>query len=167
VSAAAKLDAMQEAEARDALRRVCGASRWVDGMLAERPFATDDALFGAAEAVWATMERADILEAFTHHPRIGANIDALREKFAATADWSAGEQARIAAASEATLVKLRDLNLRYEARFGYIFIVCATGKSADEMLDILKARIDHEPRAELAIAAADQSKITRLRLEKL
>jgi len=167
VSAAAKLAAMTDAEARHALARCCGATRWADAMMERRPFGDDGALFAAADEVWAAMEKDDVLEAFSHHPRIGADVDKLREKFAPTADWSAGEQSAVAAATEETLLHLRDTNVRYEERHGYIFIVCATGKSAGEMLAILEGRIDNEPEAELAIAAGEQAKITRIRLEKL
>jgi len=161
------LDAMSATAAADALTRCCGASRWVEGMLARRPFGSSEALHRAADEVWATMERADILEAFDHHPRIGADLGALREKFASTASWSGGEQASVAEASEATLQALRDGNVAYEARFGHIFIVCATGKSAAEMLALLEARLPNEPDAELRIAAAEQAKITHLRLDKI
>lgn len=164
---AAVLDGLSEDDARAALSRCCGASRWVEGMLARRPFVDGDALVRAAREVWATMERADVLEAFTHHPRIGADMAALREKLAATEAWSAGEQQSVAAASEDTLRRLRDGNLAYEARYGHIFIVCATGKSAEEMLALLEARMHHEPDEELAIAAGEQMKITEIRLAKL
>ncbi|MEQ9081379.1 MAG: 2-oxo-4-hydroxy-4-carboxy-5-ureidoimidazoline decarboxylase [Sandaracinaceae bacterium] len=159
------LDAMDEDEARAALTRCCGASRWVEGMLRERPLG--DALFDKAREVWATMGRDDVLEAFTHHPRIGADLAKLREKFAATEAWSAGEQSGATSADESTLRALRDGNLAYEARFGHIFIVCATGKSAAEMLSLLEARMDNDPDEELAVAAAEQMKITELRLHKL
>tara|TARA_B100001750_G_scaffold91149_1_gene72001 strand:- start:188 stop:697 length:510 start_codon:yes stop_codon:yes gene_type:complete len=167
VSAAEVLNGLDDAAARAALTRCCGATRWVDGMLTRRPFADDPALHAAADEVWATMERGDILEAFEHHPRIGASLDALREKFAATAGWSGSEQASVAQASEETLHALRDGNVAYEQRYGHIFIVCATGKSAAEMLALLQARMDHDPAEELRIAAAEQAKITHLRLDKL
>ena len=162
-----KLDSMSEQEAREALIRCCGSSRWVDDMLARRPFGTREALYAAADEVWASVERADVLEAFEHHPRIGANLDALREKFATTKSWSAGEQSSVAQADESTLEALRDGNLAYEERYGHIFIVCATGKSAAEMLALLEQRLDNEPDAELRIAAGEQAKITRIRLDKL
>lgn len=166
-AAAAHLDGMNESGARDALTRCCGAARWVNGTLAKRPFGDGDGLLDAARVTWAEMERADILEAFDHHPRIGADVAKLREKFAKTSEWSSGEQASVSDASEATLTALRDGNLAYEARYGHIFIVCASGKSAAEMLALLQARMDHPPEDELAIAAAEQMKITELRLEKL
>jgi 2-oxo-4-hydroxy-4-carboxy-5-ureidoimidazoline decarboxylase len=167
MSAAAKLDAMTEPEARAALARCCGASRFVDGMLSLRPFGDDAALQDAARRVWATMDRADILEAFDHHPRIGADLDALRKKFSGTADLAVREQAGSMSAGESELARLRDGNLAYEARFGHIFIVCATGKTATQMADMLDARLGNDPDTELRIAAAEQAKITSLRLESL
>lgn len=162
-----KLDALDDTAAAQALTRCCGARRWVEGMLARRPFRDVATLHAAADAVWSTMTREDILEAFSHHPRIGANLAALREKFAQTADWSAGEQSGVSAADEATLERLRDGNLAYEARYGHIFIVCASGLSAAQMLAILESRMDNDPAEELRIAAAEQAKITHLRLDKL
>jgi 2-oxo-4-hydroxy-4-carboxy-5-ureidoimidazoline decarboxylase len=162
-----KLDAMSESDARAALERCCGASRWVEGMLTLRPFGDDATLHAAAQRVWATMDRADILEAFEHHPRIGADLDALRQKFSQTAELSAREQAGALHASEADLSRLRDGNLAYEARFGHIFIVCATGKTAAQMAELLDARLGNDPELELRIAAAEQAKITHLRLEAL
>jgi 2-oxo-4-hydroxy-4-carboxy-5-ureidoimidazoline decarboxylase len=167
LTAAERLDAMDEAPARTALTRCCGAVRWVEGMLGRRPFGTTEDLHRAADAIWAQMTRADILEAFAHHPRIGANLDALREKYATTSDWAGQEQSSVAAASDEVLVALRDANVEYEARFGHLFIVCATGKSAEEMLAILRRRLDHDHERELAVAAGEQAKITHLRLEKL
>jgi 2-oxo-4-hydroxy-4-carboxy-5-ureidoimidazoline decarboxylase len=167
MSTAGKLDAMSEPEARAALARCCGASRWIEGMLALRPFGDDAMLHDAAQRVWSTMDRSDILEAFDHHPRIGADMDALRQKFARTAELSAREQAGALHASEAELSRLRDGNLAYEARFGHIFIVCATGKTAAQMAELLEARLGNDPDTELRIAAAEQAKITGLRLESL
>jgi 2-oxo-4-hydroxy-4-carboxy-5-ureidoimidazoline decarboxylase len=174
MSAAAKLDAMSEPEARAALARCCGASSWIEGVLACRPFRDDAALHAAALRVWSTMDRADILAAFDHHPRIGADLDALREKFSrtadllsSTADLAAREQAGAIGADESELSRLRDGNLAYEARFGHIFIVCATGKTAAQMADLLDARLGNDPETELRIAAAEQAKITALRLESL
>jgi len=166
---AALLDAMDEADARAALTRCCGAARWVEGMLARRPFGDDAALHCAADEVWAAMGRSDVLEAFSHHPRIGADIDALRARFGSKGDlqWSSGEQAGLSEADEDTLRALRDGNLAYEERFGFIFIVCASGKSAAEMLALLRSRLHNDPDDELRIAAAEQAKITHLRLEKL
>ena len=161
------LNALSEHEAAQALARCCGAQRWVHRMLTGRPFADDDSVLAAADHAWSTMERADILEAFSHHPRIGADLASLRAKYASTAGWSLDEQRAALTASESTLLRLAEGNRAYEARFGHIFIVCATGKSADEMLSLLEARLGNPPEQELAIAAAEQHKITRLRLAKL
>jgi len=167
MSVAQRLDAMSGAEAQASLQRCCGASRWVAGMLERRPFVSDTQLLTCADETWAQMGPADYHEAFAHHPRIGADLDALRRKFASTATLAASEQAGALAASEAELEALRDGNLRYEARFGHIFIVCATGKSAAQMLGLLEARLTNEPDAELQIAAAQQHEITCLRLRSL
>jgi 2-oxo-4-hydroxy-4-carboxy-5-ureidoimidazoline decarboxylase len=156
-----------DAEARQLLLRCCGSSRWVEGMLAARPYASSGALFERAQAVWSSCGREDFLEAFAHHPEIGADLGELRRRFASTATLSESEQSGVSGASEATLLELRQLNQAYRERFGYSFIVCASGKSAPEMLAILQQRLPHAPEAELLVAAAEQSKITRLRLEKL
>ncbi|HEY6879206.1 MAG TPA: 2-oxo-4-hydroxy-4-carboxy-5-ureidoimidazoline decarboxylase [Polyangiales bacterium] len=161
------LNALSEADARAQLTRCCGAQRWVAGMLARRPFSSAPALHQAADEVWSALDTADYLEAFAHHPQIGESLDALRAKFAATASWSQGEQTAVAHADDATLLALREENAAYRRRFGHIFIVCATGKSAAEMLALLRGRIHNEAAQELAIAAAEQAKITHLRLEKL
>lgn len=159
-----RINALAEADAADAFARCCGAGRWVAGMLDARPFASTDALLAAADAIWAELGRDDYLEAFTHHPRIGADLASLRARYAPTAAWSQIEQAGVEQADEKTLTALRDQNVAYEARFGHIFIVCAAGKSAREMLALLTARLPNDPDAELRIAAGEQAKITRLRL---
>jgi 2-oxo-4-hydroxy-4-carboxy-5-ureidoimidazoline decarboxylase len=161
------LNALSLAEATEALTRCCGAGRWVEGMLARRPFASRAELFRAAEEAWAQLGAEDYFEAFAHHPEIGANATELRLKFGSTADWASAEQSGAVGASEATLLALQAGNAAYRARFGYSFIVCATGKSAQQMLELLRARLNNTAEAELVIAAAEQAKITHLRLEKL
>lgn len=161
------LNALSDAEAREQLTRCCGAQRWVAGMLARLPFASTAALHEAADEIWSTLANADYLEAFAHHPQIGESLDSLRAKFATTASWSHGEQAAVTHADDATLLALRKENAAYLQRFGHIFIVCATGKSAAEMLSLLRARSGNDAAQELIIAAAEQAKITHLRLEKL
>ncbi len=166
MSISAKLNALADAEARTALTNCCAAHKWVSSMLAARPFANDDALFKACDRVAATLTESDWLEAFAAHPLIG-DVDTLRQKYAATKQLAAGEQSGVDAASEATLRELAKLNGNYAERFGFIFIVFASGKTADEMLAILKSRINNSRDQELANAAAEQLKITRLRIEKL
>lgn len=161
------LNAAPVADAEAALLKCCGCARWAHDIAAARPFADRDALFARADAAWQDATEAEVREAIGHHPPIGADVDALRAKFAQTADWSSGEQAGIQGASEATLTALRDANVAYQARFGFIFLVCATGKTAAEMLALLQARIGNAPDIEWRIARGEQAKITHIRLDKL
>ena len=164
---AALLDALGDEAAREALRRCCGSTRWVAGMLAKRPFGSRERLFADARAVWSELAAADYLEAFSHHPPIGGNLAAARTKDATALAWSGAEQAGVAQAAEATLSALRDANATYLARFGHVFLVCATGKSAAEMLALLQARLPNDAETELRVAAGEQAKITEIRLGKL
>lgn len=161
------LNAASEAEAREALTRCCGSTRWVARMLAERPYASLRELLSLADRIWDDLDSDDHLEAFAHHPQIGVNLEELARKFGDTASWASQEQAGAALADAATLTALRDDNLAYAAHFGFIFIVCATGKSAAELLALLRARLPNDRETELRVAAAEQAKITKLRLEKL
>jgi allantoicase len=132
----------------------CKSSRWANLMIAARPFASWNAVEETAADIWKGNAREDMLEAFAAHPKIG--------------DYKgADEQAAVSAASESTLQELARLNREYEERFGHIYIVCATGKSAGEMLGLLRKRLDNNPEDELSIAAQEQSLITRLRLRKI
>lgn len=163
-----QLSALPLPERVVALLRCCGSTRWAQELAARvGSLSSDEDLFCTADEVWDRQERADYLEAFSHHPQIGADPAELRKRFASTSDWSAGEQAGMGSASEETIQRLAQGNADYLARFGYIFIVCATGKSASEMLKLLEARLPNDPELELKIAAGEQAKITRLRLEKL
>jgi 2-oxo-4-hydroxy-4-carboxy-5-ureidoimidazoline decarboxylase len=162
-SRAPDLDRASEADARAALSRCCGSTRWVERMLARRPFGTLALLRAAARTEWFALSPSDWREAFTHHPKIG-DREALRRRFARTGDLSEREQSGVATATEEVLVELREANAAYEARFGFVFIVCATGLSALEMLGMLRRRFDNEPAEEIRIAAEEQAKITDLRL---
>ncbi|MER3497473.1 MAG: OHCU decarboxylase [Chitinophagaceae bacterium] len=151
---------------RELLRQCCGSSAWIEKMLA-MPAAEDMIdLFEDAEEAWYACSEDDWKQAFAHHPKIG-DIDSLRQKFASTANWAEDEQAAVKQASEQTLQALAEGNKKYEEKFGYIFIVSASGKSAEEMLGILTARLTNDPEEEIKIAVDEQNKITRLRLEKL
>jgi 2-oxo-4-hydroxy-4-carboxy-5-ureidoimidazoline decarboxylase len=163
------LNALPEAEARAALTRCCGSHAWVDAMMAARPFPADADVYACAERSWNALSDADVLVALAHHPRIGENLELLRARYATPPDtrFSSQEQASVAQASETTLVALRDGNRAYEQRFGFIFLVCATGKSADEMLALLLARLGNERSTELATARREHAKITHLRLSRL
>ncbi|MFD2718377.1 2-oxo-4-hydroxy-4-carboxy-5-ureidoimidazoline decarboxylase [Hymenobacter monticola] len=151
----------------EALQKCCGSTAWVEKMAALFPFADAETLMREATAQWNELTETDWREAFTHHPKIGGDVEALREKFASTSQWAEGEQASVKQASQATLEALAAGNEEYERKFGYIFIVCATGKTADEMLALLQARLPNKPADEILIAAGEQDKITRIRLEKL
>jgi 2-oxo-4-hydroxy-4-carboxy-5-ureidoimidazoline decarboxylase len=164
--AVAELDELPSAQAAELLRACCGASRWVAGMVARRPFHTRDVALDEADDVWWSLDPDDWLEAFAHHPRIGERTGAVPQD-ARGAAWSAGEQAGVADAGEDVQAALAAANRAYEARFGHIYIVCATGKSAEEMLAIVRTRLANDADTELRVAAEEQRKITRLRLEKL
>jgi 2-oxo-4-hydroxy-4-carboxy-5-ureidoimidazoline decarboxylase len=161
-----RLDEAGEADARRLLATCCGSGRWIDRMLARRPYGSRYKLLRAARDTWFGLDAEDWREAFSHHPKIG-DRDALRTRFAATRTLSEREQAGVSGATDAVLDALAAGNADYERRFGFIFIVCATGKNADEMLGLLRTRIDNDLAAELQIAAAEQAKITELRLEAL
>jgi 2-oxo-4-hydroxy-4-carboxy-5-ureidoimidazoline decarboxylase len=166
MSAANLLNTLPNDQARAALTNCCASTRWVEEMLARRLYADDAALFTASEAVAAKLTEPDWLEAFAAHPLIG-DVESLRNKYAATKSIAAGEQSGVATASESTLQELATLNRAYADRFGFIFIVFATGKTADEMLAILNSRINNAREQELKTAAAEQLKITTLRLQTL
>ncbi len=161
-----QLNGLTPQEAFAEFMRCCGAKRWARGMTARRPFHSRSTLLAGAESLWSLMTAADWREAFAQHPKIG-NVENLRRKFASTSVWTAGEQSGVVGAEETMLTALAEGNNAYEAKFGYIFIVCATGKSAGEILEVLLARLPNGPRTEMRVAAEEQKKITRLRLEKL
>ena len=161
-----RLNGLPASEARSELLRCCASRRWAERMAAGRPYRDAGQLLAFAEDCWRGLPETDLLEAFAGHPRIG-DKEALRSRFASTRDWASGEQAGAAGASEAALEALAAANRDYERRFGFIFVVCASGKSAAEMLGLLKARLENARDAELRVASEEQSKITRLRLEKL
>ena len=168
-SASSPIDAFNDlpaAQARKALLDCCGAKKWAAQMLARRPFATENDLFAAADETWAALARRDWLEAFRHHPAIGSKKAKARQS-AGAKKWSAGEQSAAQQAAAATLAEIAEANLEYQAKFGYVFLICATGKTADEILENLRRRMPSDPEAELRVAAEEQRKITRLRLEKL
>lgn len=154
------------AEAAEAMvKRCCGATRWGREVVAARPYSSADALYRMADEAWWKLEEKDWQEAFACHPAIGSR-DAGKQD-ARASGWSAQEQAGTRGATPAVTEALAQYNQQYRDRFGYTYIVCATGKSADEMLDIVKARLGNEPAREVRVAAEEQSKITRLRLEKM
>lgn len=162
----AELNKLEKPALAAALRRCCGATAWVEQMSAAFPVADATTLLDLASTTWFGLRETDWREAFTHHPAIG-EVDSLPQKLADTRAWAAGEQGAVKVASPATLAALAAGNDEYARKFGYIFIVCATGKSADEMLALLQARLPNKPAEEIVIARSEQDKITRLRLQKL
>lgn len=161
-----ELNTLDEAAAREELLRCCHSSRWVEEMVQQRPYSSFAHLLKCADEIWPRLQREDWMEAFAGHPKIG-DMNSLRAKYANTRAWSAGEQSGVNEANEKVLQDLSEENRRYEEKFGHIFIVCATGKTAAEMLEILRSRMPNSAEDELKNAAVEQQKITRIRLEKL
>lgn len=151
---------------QEELFKCCGCVNWVEQLSSKLPFTSIDELKLASDKIWFSCDKMDWLEAFSHHPKIG-DLKSLEKKFASTAQWASGEQASVNSTTQNVLRELKELNDEYEKKFGYIFIVCATGKSADEMLLLLKQRLQNNPEEEMKIAASEQNKITHLRIDKL
>lgn len=135
-------------------------------MTARRPYESIEELTRTANEIWWSLEQSDWLEAFHSHPKIGEK-KAAKTVSEEAQEWSGQEQAAVQAASQQTLDSLAKLNHDYEGRFGFIFIVCATGKSAGEMVALLRERLQNDIETELPVAAAEQAKITEIRLKKL
>ena len=162
-----KLNSHSELEAHDQLEQCCVSKTWVNAMVTNRPFNSEDDLIKKAASIWyndCTTE--DFKEAFTGHPKIG-NVESLKEKFAHTATWAGDEQSEMSEADLETIEALSKANKLYEDKFGYIFIVSASGKSASDMLAIANNRLQHDIEDEIYIAMNEQHKITVLRLAKL
>ncbi len=165
-------NATGESAALQAMIACCGSKRWAAGMVALRPIVNPDALSEAADRVWSTMKRPDWLEAFACHPRIGERMPAAvgaklsNAVGAQSSEWSRQEQWSARTANDLVLAELARDNRLYELRFGFTYIVCATGKSAAEMLAILKRRMDNDDETELREAAEQQRQIMQIRLGK-
>lgn len=161
----AEFDHLEQAKKEDLLFKCCGSKRWVKKMMEMPPVEDLIDLFEDAEEKWYECTEDDWKEAFSHHPRIG-DLDALKIKFA-NDQFASNEQGSINEASTEVLKEIAHANKAYEEKFGYIFIVCASGKSAEEMLNLLRARLANSPAQEIGVAMDEQNKITKLRLEKL
>ncbi|MGH7579256.1 MAG: 2-oxo-4-hydroxy-4-carboxy-5-ureidoimidazoline decarboxylase [Gemmatimonadales bacterium] len=162
----AELNALSRSEAAERFRACCGSSRWVDAMIARRPFTGIETLLGAADQEWRESTAADRDEAFAHHPRIGER-HAAAPVGAAARQWSADEQGAAARADDVTRARMVEANAAYERRFGRIYIVCATGRSAGDLLADIETRLKNDPERERKVAGEEQRKIIRLRLLKL
>src|SRR5580704_9169341 len=157
-------NAADEATAFDAMIACCGSKRWARAMVALRPVSSVEMLSEEADRVWSRMEEPDWMEAFACHPRIGERKAA--HAVAQSAAWSAQEQSSTTQAAELVMAELAAGNALYEERHGFTYIVCATGKSAEEMLSILNRRLASDRGAELREAAEQQRQITQIRLGK-
>jgi len=156
------LNRLSIAKARETFLACCAATEWADTMTQRRPFHDLTALLAAAEEVWWDLTPEDWLEAFATHPRIGerSNTDDMHS------EWSSEEQAGVSDDDE-TRRLLADANRAYEDQFGFTYIVFATGRTAEEMLDLCRQRLEHDELHEYTVAAAEQARITNLRLRKL
>lgn len=162
----ARLNDLPQAEAESTFLDCCGSSRWARRMAESRPYTMLEDLYQKADDIWFALSPPDWLEAFAAHPKIGSKKAAPVQKARAAA-WSSGEQSGIAEAEDGVREQLAEANRLYEVKFGFIFIVCATGKTADEMLAICRARLGNSVETEIRIAAEEQRKITEIRLNKL
>jgi OHCU decarboxylase len=154
-----RLNSLQREEAEAEFLKCCGSTLWARRMAEERPFHDLQQLLAQGDAEWWALDPEDWLEAFSRHPKIGER--------AAARSWSEQEQAGAKSADDETRQQLAAANREYESRFGHIYIVCATGKTADEMLSLCRERLSNDPDAELRVAAEEQRRITHLRLRKL
>jgi 2-oxo-4-hydroxy-4-carboxy-5-ureidoimidazoline decarboxylase len=157
-------NAAPEAEAIEEMLACCGARRWAEAMVAARPIRSVEELSVTADRLWSTMGEADWMEAFACHPRIGERKAAIES--GQSAEWSQQEQSLVNAAEAAVRTGLAERNELYEERFGFTYIVCATGKSATEMLAILNRRLNNDRGTELREAAEQQRQIMQIRLGK-
>jgi OHCU decarboxylase len=160
------LNSLPPASAEKEFLKCCGSTNWAKEMTARRPFSSIAEFTDAADRIWWALSPKDWLEAFRSHPKIGER-KAAQETSAEALSWSSKEQAGVSDAPADTIETLVNLNNRYEEKFGFIYIVCATGKSSTELLAILRERLNNERDHELRTAAAEQAQITRLRLHKL
>jgi 2-oxo-4-hydroxy-4-carboxy-5-ureidoimidazoline decarboxylase len=163
-STLASWNAASADEALAAMMACCGARRWAEAMVALRPIAGIEELCDAGDSIWSTMKEADWHEAFACHPRIGERKTIHAP--AQSAAWSQEEQSSARRATVRVLAQLAVGNAGYEKRFGFTYIVCATGKSAEEMLAILNRRLANDPATELREAAEQQRQIMQIRLRK-
>ena len=160
-----ELNQLDDNAAYDWFEASCAAERWVNAMVTGRTYKSAADVYSYAVEVWESLTESDYSQAFEAHPMIG-DVNSLRAKFANTKDTAASEQQGTAVASEETLQALHTLNHEYLNKHGFIFIICATGLSANTMLEALQKRLPNDTVSELENAAAEQIKITLLRLTK-
>ena len=161
-----KINCLDTDQATHLFMQCCTSTRWIEKMVDGRPYNNFSTLRKSADQAWDQMTEQDYLQAFEGHPKIG-NVSSLKAKYANTKELARGEQSGASQATEALILQLAESNQAYEDKYGFIFIVCATGKSAEEMLDLLYTRLKNDRHRELEIASEEQRKILHLRLEKL
>jgi OHCU decarboxylase len=161
-----EMNALSRDEAESELLKCCGSTLWARRMAEARPFPDLQEMMTRADSIWWALEKEDWLEAFSRHPKIGEK-ESEREQATAARNWSEQEQSGTHSAGEETQRALMYANSEYAQKFGYIYIICATGKTADEMLSILKERLHNDADKEIRIAAEEQRRITHLRLQKM
>lgn len=161
-----RLNALPAEEAAKELLQCCGSKRWAQELSNRRPYSNLETLLTSSSEIWGSLRPDDWLEAFRSHPKIGEK-KAAETVSAQTQQWSGQEQSGVSDASRKTADTLAELNDAYAKKFGFIFIICATGKSSAEMLKALRDRLTNSAATELQIAAAEQNRITELRLKKL
>lgn len=160
--AIAELDAADVADAAAELMPCCASRRWISELVGRRPYGTFEALRAAADEVLAELDWVDIEQALSAHPRIGERVAGT----ATEAAWSRSEQAGAAGVGEGEARRLLEVNRQYEQKFGYVFLVCASGQTAAEMIRAAETRLGNDPFAERAVVAGELAKIVRLRLAK-
>jgi len=151
---------------RDRLRSCCAAETWVEEMVAGRPYRSDAALYAASDRATAGLDAGGLEQALAGHPRIG-DVAPAHGAHGRSAAWSRGEQAGVATAGADVLGELAAANAAYERRFGHVYLVCAAGRGADELLSVCRARLDNDPDTERRVVLGELAKINRLRLGKL
>ena len=161
-----RINRARNAEAESMFRDCCGSAKWANQMAISRPFASEDELMNTAAVIWNDLQTSDWLEAFSAHPMIGETKAAPAQR-ARSAEWSAAEQAGISSANDVLRQDLAAANRAYHEKFGFIFIVCATGKSVEEMLELCRSRLGNDRETEIMLAAREQQRITEIRLRKL
>jgi 2-oxo-4-hydroxy-4-carboxy-5-ureidoimidazoline decarboxylase len=161
-----EFNSLSPADAMGEIKKCCGSTSWAAQIIDRRPYSYIADLKDRSDEIWQNCTGADALEAFSHHPKIG-DLRQAEKKFPASAQWAGREQSGLTGADPDVLSDMVIYNREYEQKFGYIFIICATGLSGEEMLAALKSRINNDPDTELAIAKEEQNKITKLRIDKL
>lgn len=162
----AAFDQLNNERKKELLLTCCGSQQWVNNMVELLPYEDLVDVMEDAEQVWYGLDEPEWLHAFSHHPKIG-DLSSHQEKFASTAHLASAEQASMATATDATMHELAELNQRYESKFGFIFIICATGRSPKEMLQSINQRLANDRDTELENAVNEQNEIIKLRLQKL